>query len=172
MLSLILAVVGTLLSLAGLAWILYQANTRQFKSLSLAVWVFRSGLLVFFIAEAWALFVHPEGNLTYKVLLIGSTLILALGLALLPLEYQQPGLVLEHSLSWQVILLSFGLYLAAVMFIQGLVMLVGLLLVWLAIRRARKWTANATEVDRRKLLNLALGTQIGVVVLTFILLFL
>jgi len=172
MLSLILAVVGTLLSLAGLVWILYQANTRQFKSLSVAVWIFRSGLLVFFVAEAWALFVRPEGNLTYNVLLIGSTLILELGLALLPLEYQQPGLVLERSLSWQVILLSFGLYLAAVMFIQGLIMLAGLLVVWLGVRQARKWTAQATETDRRKFLNLALGAQIGVVVLTFILLFL
>src|SRR5258706_14291444 len=104
MLALTLAVLGTLVALAGLTWILFQANTKQFTSLSLAVWIFRSGLLIFLVAEVWALFVRPEGNLTYKVLLIGSTLILAVGLALMPLEDQQPGLVLEHSLSWQVIL--------------------------------------------------------------------
>src|SRR5258708_24330841 len=98
MFSLILAVLGTLIALAGLVWILFQARTKRFTALVLAVWVFRSGVLIFFVAEAWALFVRPESSLTYKVLLIGSTFILCLGLALLPLEYQQPGLVLERSL--------------------------------------------------------------------------
>lgn len=167
--SLILAIVGTLVALVGLVWILLQANSKKFTALKLAVWIFRSGLLIFFVAEVWALFVHPEGTFTYKVLLVGSAFIACLGLALLPFEYQQPGLALERSLSWQVILLSLSAFLVAVMFIQVVVMLVLTVVVWISVRQARKWTA--TEADRKRLLNSAFITQIGVVVLTFILLF-
>lgn len=167
--SLILAVLGTLVELAGLGWILLQARSRQFTSLSLAVWIFRTGLLVILVDEVWVLFVRPEGNLTYKVLLVGTALVACLGLALLPFEYQQPGLALERSLSWQVILFSLSSFLIAVMFLQGFLMLGLTVVVWLSVRQARKWTA--TEADRKRLLNAAFITQTGVVVLTFILLF-
>lgn len=170
--SLILTIVGGLIALFGVGWILYQARTRQFTSLALAVWVLRTGLLIFFAAEVWALFVRPEGNLTYKVMLVSSALIAGLGLALLPMEFIQPGLVLERSLSWQVILFSLSVFLIAVMFLQGFVMLGLTLVVWLGVRQARRWTKAATEADRRRVLALAFYTQLGVIALTFILLFL
>lgn len=168
--SLILILIGTLLAVLGVGWILYQANTRQLASLNTAVWIYRAGMLAIFVAELVLLFVRPEGNLTFKVLLIGMALVVCLALAILPFEYQRPGLALERSLSWQAILLSLGLYLGAVMYIQSLVMAVGILVVWLGVRRARKLTA--TEAERRSLLNLAFSTQIGIIFITIFLLFL
>ncbi len=167
--STLLVALGFLVALGGLIWIVFEIRAHQSQPNSISSWIFRAGLLIYLAGEAVAIFAPPGIRLTYKVMLLSSAAIVFIGLTLLPYEWQSPDFTLERSLSWQVIVFGLGIYLMAIFFIQGFVMLVGALGGWLAARQVRRWAA--TGADRQRLLNLAFGLQIGVILLTFILLF-
>lgn len=169
MLSLILVIVGTLIALVGIVLIAPQVRARRIDSGALGAWVIRAGLLVLLVGEGTALFARPELSLVFKVMLISSGAIAFVSLTMLPQEWQQAGFVLQKSLSWQLVWLSLAAYFTAVMFIQPYLMLIGVVGGWLAARYAIR---QAAQTEARQVTNVSFGVQAGLLIVTFILLFL
>lgn len=168
MFSLILVIVGTLIALVGIVLIAPQVRARRIDSGALGAWVIRAGLLVIIVGEAVALFARPEINLIFKVMLISSGAIAFVAFAMLPQEWQQDGFVLQRSFSWQIIWGSLAAYLMAIMFIQAYLMLIGAIGGWLVARYLR---SMAGQTEARQVMNVSFGIQAGLMIVTFVLMF-
>jgi hypothetical protein len=169
MLSLILASMGILVALAGVLLVVQELGTVQDLTSSLGGWVIRAGLFILLASEFVALFRRPDLVVTYKIMLLGAAAIVFLGLTLLPLEWRRGGFTFQRSLSWQVIAGGLGVYLGAVMFIQWVVMLIGVGTGWLIIRASRRWLQTMT--DPAVVSRVVMRAVAGLAVLTLVLLF-
>lgn len=169
MFSLSLVILGTLIALGGLLAVAPQVRDRRVDPASVGAWIIRAGLLVLIVGEAVAVGWRPDLGLVFKVMLVASGALVFVGLTILPTEWRPDAIRLERTLSWQIIMGGVGAYLVALMFIQVLLMVIGVFLAWIGARASRRWLTGLT--DRGQVTPAAFRTQIGLVVLTVILLF-
>lgn len=170
MLSLLVVVLGTVLSLFGLVAVAPQVKARRIDGASMAAWLFRSGALVLLAGEAVAFAARPD-PIVYKVMLIAGGAILFVGLTMLPREWQQPGFVLERSLSWHIALLGLAGFWTAVMFVEAITAFVGAGASYLAARYLRTQAAKG-KIDFNTMRLATLAARGAAALFTILFLFL